>query len=318
MNTQTFTALNNGAIVCRLDHLGLIEFNGEDAQTFLQGQLTNDTKLVTEGRSQLAGYCTAKGRLLATFLLWKTAEGYCGQLHGDIAAAVQKRLTMYVLRSKVKVADATTKYGRLGVAGKDSEAILGKLLGELPQQPMDTTQAGGAIVMRLHGAIPRFEIAATPEIVTGLLAQLEPACTVADASTWNWLDIRAGVAQIGPGTQEEFVPQMVNLDLLDGINFKKGCYTGQEIVARTHYLGKVKRRTHLAHVAAAEMPAPGDQVFGVGNTEPVGMVVNAVAAPNGGYDLLAELRLESVEAGPVRLANVDGPVLELMELPYSL
>lgn len=318
MDTRTFEAINDSAMVCTLDHLGLMEFSGEDAQTFLQGQLTNDTKLITDSRSQFAGYCTAKGRLLATVLLWKTADGYCGQLHGDIAAAVQKRLGMYVLRSKVNVADGAAKWSRLGVAGKHSEAILGKLFGALPQQPMDTVQAGGATVIRLHGTILRFEIVAAPGTAAGLQAELASACAPAERSAWDWLDIHAGVPQIGPGTQEQFVPQMVNFDLLDGINFKKGCYTGQEIVARTHYLGKVKRRTRLAHVAASEAPKPGDPVYGVDSAEPVGMVVNAAPAPQGGYDLLAEVRLESVEAGTLRCHSAQGPELELLALPYQI
>lgn len=317
MNTQIFSALESGAIVTSLDHLGLIEFTGEDTQAFLQGQLTNDTKLITETSSQLAGYCTAKGRLLATLLLWKSPEGICGQLHGGIAASVQKKLTMYVLRSKVKVIDATAKWARLGVAGKASEAVLAPILGSLPQQAMETVQCNGVSVIRLHGAIPRFEIIVTLENIADLRAKLESNCAQADATAWDWLDIHAGVAQIGPGTQEEFVPQMVNLDLLDGINFKKGCYTGQEIVARTHYLGKVKRRTHLAHVEVAEVPAPGDKVFGVGSTEPVGMVVNAIAAPDGGFDMLAEIRLESVEAGVLTLVDQNGPTLKLLQLPYG-
>ncbi len=318
MNTPIFSALESGAIVTSLDHLGLIEFTGEDTQAFLQGQLTNDTKLITETSSQLAGYCTAKGRLLATLLLWKSPEGICGQLHGGIAASVQKRLTMYVLRSKVKVIDATAKWARLGVAGKTSEAILGPLMGSLPQTPMATVQSNGAIVIRLHGAIPRFEIIATSDVIADLRAKLESNCVKADATAWEWLDIHAGVAQIGPGTQEEFVPQMVNLDLLDGINFKKGCYTGQEIVARTHYLGKVKRRTHLAHVDTSATPAAGDKIYGEASAEPIGMAVNVTPAPGGGFDLLAELRLESVEAGEVRLAGQDGPALTLLELPYTL
>ncbi len=318
MDTRIFSALESGAIVTSLDHLGLIEFTGEDTQTFLQGQLTNDTKLLTETSSQLAGYCTAKGRLLATLLLWKSPEGICGQLHAGIAASVQKRLTMYVLRSKVKVTDATAKLARLGIAGKTSETVLAPILGSLPQQAMETVQSNGFTVIRLHGAITRFEIIATPENIADLRAKLEINCAQADAAAWGWLDIHAGVAQIGPGTQEEFVPQMVNLDLLDGISFKKGCYTGQEIVARTHYLGKVKRRTHLAHVDATATPAAGDKVYGEGSAEPIGMVVNVTPATGGGFDLLAELRLESVEAGAVRLAGQDGPALTLLELPYTL
>ncbi len=318
MNTQTFSSLDSGAVCCPLDHLGLIEFSGEDAQVFLQGQLTNDTKQISQNQSQIAGYCTAKGRLLATFLLWKTADGYCGQLHGEIAAAVQKRLTMYVLRAKVKVGDAAGKYARLGIAGQGAEAALAGVVGALPQQPMETVQHEGVTVIRLHGAIPRFEVIATPDTMAGLRAKLGAACAEGDAALWTWLEIQAGVPQVGPGTQEEFVPQMLNLDLLEAINFKKGCYTGQEIVARTHYLGKVKRRTHLAHVDATEPPQPGDKVVGESGTEPVGMVVNVAPSPQGGYDLLAEIRLESIAAGAMRLAGEKGPALALQALPYEI
>ena len=318
MNIQTLPPPDGNATLCPLDHLGLLAFDGEDAQAFLQGQLTNDIKRISEQRAQIAGYCTAKGRLLATMLLWKTADGYCGQLHGDISATVQKRLSMYVLRSRVKVTDAAGKFARLGIAGRQAEAVLGNLSGVLPQQAMETVQAGGITILRLHGPLPRFEIIATPENMAVVRAKLESACDQADAPVWDWLDIQAGVPQIGPGTQEQFVPQMVNLDLLDGISFKKGCYTGQEIVARTHYLGKVKRRTHLAHIESAPPPPPGTAIYGADSTEPVGMVVNAAPAPGGGCDLLAEVRLESVDAGTLSLVAPGGPALALLPLPYAL
>lgn len=312
MNTQTLP----DTILCPLDNLGLLEITGEDAQSFLQGQLTNDTKLITENRAQLAGYCTAKGRLLATLLLWKSVDGYCAQLHGDIAPAIQKRLGMYVLRAKVKVEDATAKWGRLGVAGQQAELALSKIFGEPPQQALETRSFDGTTLIRLHGSLPRFEIVAPVAQIPQLRAQLEVSCTPVESALWNWLEIHAGVPMIGPGTQEELVPQMANLDLLDGINFKKGCYTGQEIVARTHYLGKVKRRTHLAHADTASAPVPGDRILGEAGTEPVGIVINSAPAPGGGFDLLAEIRLESVEAGKLRLQ--DHETLTLLPLPYAL
>jgi hypothetical protein len=305
-------------VLCTLDHLGLIGFTGEDAQGFLQGQLTNDIRLVTPGRSQLAGYCTAKGRLLATFLLWKSTDGYCGQLHGAIAAAVQKRLAMYVLRSRVTLRDAAGEWRRFGVAGTHCAMPLEAMFGTLPQQPMDTLQHEGTTLIRLHGSLPRFEIITAPAAAAALWDALAAHCRPVESTHWEWLEIHAGVPQIGPGTQEEFVPQMVNLDLLEAISFKKGCYTGQEIVARTHYLGKVKRRTHLAHADVASPPAPGTLVFGTSDGEAVGMVVNAAPAPGGGCDLLAEVRLESVEAGPLHLGSMDGPTLSLMPMPYAI
>ncbi|MCX7627471.1 MAG: folate-binding protein [Methylophilaceae bacterium] len=305
-------------VLCPLDHLGLIAFTGEDAQSFLQGQLTNDVRLISADRSQLAGYCTAKGRLLATFLLWKTNDGYCGQLHGAIAATVQKRLGLYVLRAKVSITDVAARWGRLGIAGTDCVTLLEACFGSLPQQPMDTLRHEDITLIRLHdGGTPRFQIIAPAHTIPALRARFERDCRMVEPAYWEWLEIRAGIPQIGPGTQEEFVPQMVNLDLLDGISFKKGCYIGQEIVARTHYLGKVKRRTHLAHVDVAQPPPAGTAIYGTTATEPAGMVINAAMAPAGGCDLLAEIQLDRL-AGPLHLGSSEGPRLALLPLPYDV
>ena len=318
MITSSSPDLENMVISCPLDQLGLIRITGEDAQAFLQGQLTNDIRLITQEISQIAGYCTAKGRLLATLLLWKTEDGYCAQLHGGIAPAVQKRLSMFVLRAKVQISDASPVFSRLGFGGQGATALLSAVCGKLPDHAMQTVNGDGLTIIRLHGATPRFEIIAAPEIMAGVRAQLENECVAADFTVWEWLEIRAGIPQVGPATQEDFIPQMLNLDLLDGISFKKGCYTGQEIVARTHYLGKVKRRTVLAHLGTETIPLPGSALYGLDSTEPVGKVVNAAAAPAGGCDLLAEVRLESMEAGGLRLHGPDGPTLSLLSMPYAL
>lgn len=310
------TTAAEGNLIADLSHLGLLELAGEDTETFLQGQVTNDLKLLDGTNSHYAGYCTAKGRLLATMLLWKQGQTHYIQLDGDIAPAVMKRLTMYVLRSKVKIVDASQKFVRLGIAGKDAAAGLTVAFPTTPLQPHQLAVHEDVALLRLPGITPRFEIIIAADAAPALWQQLTQHFKPVGAAAWEWLEIRAGVPQVTAATQEEFVPQMLNLDLLGGISFKKGCYTGQEIVARTHYLGKVKRRTQLAHVEAAAEPQAGDKVYGVEGTEPVGLVVNAAPAPQGGFDLLAEIRLESTEAGPVRLQ--DGAVLELLELPYGL
>lgn len=308
------SAAADGNIMADLSHLGLLELTGEDTETFLQGQVTNDIKQLDGTNSQYAGYCTAKGRLLATMLLWKKDDSLYIQLDGGIAPAVMKRLTMYVLRSKVKIADAGSRFVRIGISGKQAEAKLASVFPAVPAQPHQSATYGNTVLLRLPGMAPRFQIIVPIEAAQALWQQLSQSFTPVGAQAWEWLEIRAGVPQVTTATQEEFVPQMLNLDLLGGISFKKGCYTGQEIVARTHYLGKVKRRTYLAH-AHAEVQA-GAKVYGTDSAEPVGMVVNAAHAPQGGYDILAEIRLESVEAGAVRLEN--GANLELLELPYGL
>jgi len=304
----------DGEVMADLSHLGLLELNGDDTQTFLQGQITNDVKLLNGSNSEYAGYCTAKGRLLATMLLWKQEQTHYIQLDGVIAPAVMKRLSMYVLRSKVKISDASQRLVRFGLSGNKAETALSATFPAIPSQPHQLVAHGDTILLRLPGVSPRFEVVVPAEAASNLWKQLSQTFKPVGANVWDWLEIQAGVPQVTAATQEEFVPQMLNLDLLGGISLTKGCYTGQEIVARTHYLGKVKRRTHFAHVPAAV--EAGQKVFGIDTAEPVGLVVNAAPAPQGGFDLLAEIRLESVDAGPLRLE--DGTALELLELPYGL
>ncbi len=313
---QELAATASAGIIADLSHLGLLQVSGADALTFLQGQLTNDIKLLDGGNSQYAGYCMAKGRLLAIFLAFSHYGHYHLQCNGALTEAIAKRLRMYVLRSKVTVDNATDSIIRIGVSGKAGAAALQELFGTIPEAPHRLANLDTAALLRLPGDTPRFEIFAEPQHAEAIWSRLQAQCTPVGRACWDWLDVRAGIPDIAPATQEAFVPQMVNLDALGGISFTKGCYTGQEIVARTHYLGKVKRRTQLVH--SAESTQAGDAVYGVDSTEPVGIIVSAAPAPQGGFDALAEIRLESVEAGPVRLGSVAGTELEIRPLPYSL
>lgn len=307
-----------GTIMADLSHLGLLEVAGDDAAAFLQGQLTNDIKQLNGQNSQYAGYCTAKGRLLALFLVYARDGRFRLQCNGAIGAAVLRRLKMYVLRSKVSITDASDSVMRIGIAGADAPGILRSTLGLAPEMPHDLACDGDTHVLRLPGPLPRFEILTATEAAVPLWERLRAHCTPVGAAVWDNLEIRAGIPDITAATQEAFVPQMVNLDALGGISFKKGCYTGQEIVARTHYLGKVKRRTQLAHVACAVRPLPGAPVYGADSTEPVGMVVRSAPAAGGGFDLLAEARLESVAAGDLHCQSKDGPALQLLAPPYAM
>lgn len=315
---QELQSAASGTIIADLSHLALLEVGGEDAVTFLQGQVTNDVKLLDGSNSHYAGYCTPKGRLLAIFLAFADRGHIHLQLNGALREQTLKRLKMYVLRSKVTIADVTDGILRFGVAGAEAASALQRIFGTLPQEPHRLASLPNVTLLRLPGPVARYEVFTTVEHAPGLWAQLRQSCTPVGNGAWEWQEIRAGIPDVTPTTQEAFVPQMLNLDALGGINFKKGCYTGQEIVARTHYLGKVKRRTQLGHVEAATPPAPGDKVYGADSAEPVGMVVSAAPAPTGGFDLLAEIRLESLEAGPIRLQGADGPPMELVALPYPL
>ena len=184
----------------------------------------------------------------------------------------------------------------------------------IPQNDYESVSLENGAIIKLPGNQPRFEIFTDIANAPAIWNSLAQHAKVADAAYWELLEIQAGIPEVYAKTQEEFVPQMLNLDLLNGINFKKGCYTGQEIVARTHYLGTVKRRTQLAHIDATTQPNAGDDVLN-SNGDIVGKVVRCSPAYNGGYDLLAEIRLESVEAGPL---NVNNSALNIQELPYKI
>jgi hypothetical protein len=307
----------NGTVLTDLSHLGLIGFSGEDTQAFLQGQLTSDVRKVDSDHAQYGGHCTPKGRMLANFLLWQNTGGdFLMQLPAELRESVQKRLTMFVLRSKVKVRDASNEFVCMGIAGNGAEALLQQHLGSLPEAPMAVTHTERASVVRLSGG--RFQIAARPEHAAALWDALKQGSTPVGTSVWQWLEIRAGIPTISAATQEHFVPQMVNYELIGGVSFQKGCYPGQEIVARTQYLGKLKRRMYLAHIATQAGPAAGDDLYSQDmEGQASGMVVNAEPSPDGGFDVLAVIQISSTEAGSVHWKTSDGPLLELLPLPYQ-
>lgn len=308
-------AAANGNILADLSHLSLLQVSGDDAISFLQGQITNDIKLLNGSNSQYAGYCNPKGRLLALFLAYRHAGDFFLQVNASVAETIAKRLRMYVLRSKVTITDVSELTVRIGVAGKNVTTVLNTLFPQIPLQPHEYATSSHGILLRLPGTHPRYEIIAHADSASALWTQLKQQLKPVGKPCWEWLEIQAGIPDIVPATQEEFVPQMVNLDALGGINYKKGCYTGQEIVARTHYLGKVKRRTQLAHVTGDEQPVPGDDVFVQDGGEAAGKIVRSAPSPVGGYDVLAELRLESLASGMLTCRN--SPLL-LSPLPYSL
>lgn len=316
--TTELQATAQGNVMADLSHLGLLQIEGDDALTFLQGQVTNDVKHLNGSNSHYSGYCNPKGRMLALFLAFAHNGHLYLQLNGELTENVAKRLRMYVLRSKVTIRNVSDITIRIGIAGPQAATTLNALFGNAPQAPHQFISMEDTILLQLPGNTPRFEIFTDLEHAQDIWTQLQQTHTPVGTHCWDWLDIQAGIPDVTPATVEAFVPQMLNLDLLEGINFKKGCYTGQEIVARTHYLGKVKRRTHLAHVETATAPQAGHPVYGQDSNEPIGMVVSAAPAPKGGFDVLAEMRLESVEAGDTSLSNNKAPRLELQALPYQI
>jgi len=302
---------------CQLSQLGLIRFSGDEAQTFLHNQLSCDVAALAPGRSTYGAYCTPKGRMLASFLLWRSDQGYFMQLPAPLREPLQKQLTKFILRSKVKAADASGDWTLIGIAGQDAAARVHRVIGQAPKSAHDVVHANAVTVIGLPA--DRFQIVAARDQTPRLLEALTAGAEKAGTEYWEWLDIRAGIPTILPATQEAFVPQMVNLDLLGGVSFEKGCYPGQEIVARMHYRGTLKQRMYLASIASNEPPQPGDKLYGAGFGEQAcGTIVNAAPSPQGGYDALAVIQIAAAEKGGMHLKTQEGPLLNLLPLPYAV
>ncbi|MDO9011843.1 MAG: folate-binding protein [Gallionella sp.] len=313
----------SGTLLCDLSQFGVLRVSGEEAQAFLQNLLSNDIREVSATQAQFSSFNTAKGRMLATLLIWRDGDDYLLQLPATLTEAMRKKLSMYVLRAKVKITDASEEVISLGLSGDHAQEILLKLGGSLPESPLGVSRIENQPGSIIKYSDTRFQLSTTPLQAITLVQTLGSQAQLVGNTCWDWLNIRAGLAIILPQTQEQFVPQMANLDLTGGINFKKGCYPGQEIVARMHYLGKLKRRMYLAHIASKTAPQPGDELFSADMTEtgqpqPSGMIANAARAPNGGYDVLAVLQIASHDAHSVHLGSLQGAPLQFMPLPYSL
>ncbi|WP_133648845.1 YgfZ/GcvT domain-containing protein [Paraburkholderia flava] len=316
-----FDAVRTRGAYALLDQFGVIDTTGDDAASFLHAQLTNDTQHLDAAGARLAGYCSAKGRLLASFLVWRSGEAIRLLVSKDVQAVVQKRLSMFVLRAKAKLVDATGELLAVGLAG-DVRAALSSVFDALPDGVHVKVDGPAGSLIRVPDAEgrlrylwigPKAEVEARLPSLEGKLEQVSPA-------VWDWLDIRAGEPRITQSVVEQFVPQMVNFDVLGGVNFRKGCYPGQEIVARSQYRGTIKRRTSLANIATdLSTVAPGTELFHSDDPgQPCGMVVNAAWAPGGGVDVLVEIKLAALEGGSVHVAAADGPALSFLPLPYAL
>lgn len=304
------THLPQGAL--RLDDWGVIRARGEDAASFLQGQLTNDMAGLGASEARLAGYCSAKGRLLASFVVWRDAQGdFLLACSADLLASTLKRLSMFVLRAKCKLSDASAELPLWGLAGEVGLAALDQ---PPPSRPWAVVSlaAGGQAVRLLDASV---EGTAVPRVLCAGTA-LPARAPALDASAWGWLEAKSGTARIVAATVEQFVPQMVNLELVGGVNFQKGCYPGQEVVARSQYRGTLKRRAFV--VSGGEPMQPAQEVFHEADPgQPAGMVVLA-GAHGGSHAGLVELKIAATEGGVLHLGGADGPVLTLDALPYQM
>ena len=308
-------AAKNGTILADLSQLGLTAFSGEETVAFLQGQLTNDVRQLHAHTAQWNGYCSPKGRLLGNFLMWRQGDDYLLQMSGDIRESVQKKLAMFIMRSKTRARDASDENVRLVIAGPQALDAVKSALGAAPEAPMQSVQTDSGYAIRVSA--DKFVLSIIPAAAERVWQSLAQSATPVGAPVWDGLRLNAGIPMITAATQDQFVPQMVNLEVIGGVSFQKGCYTGQEIVARSQYLGKLKRRMFLAHTEGEAVP--GDSLYSADmDGQATGMVVNVAPAPEGGFDLLAVIQVESAKSSRMHLKALDGAALILKPLPYSL
>jgi folate-binding protein YgfZ len=308
-------ATTNTSVLCDLSHLGLLEIVGADAINFLQGQVTNDIKLLVGNNAHYTAYCNPKGRMLALFLAFAHFDHFHLQLNGELLEPIMKRLKMYVMRSKVEIKDVSEDIIKFGINGPEAASLLVPLFTKIPAQDYELVTLENGTVLKLPsiGNNTRFEIFANAANVLTIWNALKANCRLVGKPCWDWLEIQAGIPDISLKTQEQFVPQMLNLDILNGISFKKGCYTGQEIVARTHYLGSVKRRTYLASIQSGSTPQASDKVLDSTQNE-VGQIVRVAANTSNGFDALIEMRINAQQTGNVYWNNT---LVSVKPLPYS-
>ena len=280
---------------------GLLEVAGADAAEFLHGQFTSDLRRLPEGRAQLSAYCLPKGEVLADFLIWRAAGGaYRLLLPRERCAPVARRLQLFRLRAAVEIEDATAAHDFLA----EFEPAAGA-----PAEPLAVAERSADTVLAWPDARGRW-------------LRLRPAAGEATPKAgaderWRRLDLEAGLPFVRAGSAERFAPQHLNLDLLDAVSFDKGCYPGQEVVARMHYRGRIKHRTYLLRCPDGAAPEPGAELFpaAAGATRPCGHVAEACPLPDGGWLALAPVRIAAASE-PVRAA--DAAAAEVLPLPYPL
>jgi hypothetical protein len=307
--------MTDTAFFCVLSHEGILAVRGADASKFLQGQLTCNLNYLDDQHSSLGARCTPKGRMQSSFRIVPEGDGYLLAMDRELVQPQLADLAKFAAFSKSKLHDESAEWVRFGLSGGDGALVSLGL--DLPQTADVTVVGHGLIAVRLNDGRSELWTHAKDAGTT----QLRLAAQLPEASLdrWQLAQIRAGIGQVVAATRELFIPQMINLQALGGVSFKKGCYTGQEIVARMQYLGKLKRRLHrlAAQNHDVDVPAPGLEVYSPVHGSSVGEVVMAASA-EGALELLAVLQEDAAADGRLFLGSPDGPPLTLLQLPYTL
>ena len=317
---QELSVVLTGNVICDLSHYGLLAISGDDTTSFLQTQFINDVSKLEVSSSQLNGYCNPKGRLIANFrVFWRHDTLYL-RFPLDLLEEVSKVLNKYKLRSKVTLEDHSDSMVRIGYSGATADKTLATILPQLPEAADDVIQIDNLTVIKIPGITPSYELYGDTGIITDIWTKLDVHGAPVGMSAWQLIEILAGMPHITDESSEEYVPQMVNYQAINGLSFTKGCYPGQEIVARMHYLGKLKKRMYLARVRSDTAPyVQQELVSGTSKgSSKTGNILNTAPHPDGDYAVLAVIQISDAESEKIYLESKDGPVLEILDLPYKV
>jgi folate-binding protein YgfZ len=304
-------------VLCDLSQFSLIVVAGGDAVSFMQGQFTNDVKKVDENTSQLSAFCNNKGRMIANFRLFEHQQNFFLSLKNDLVVRSIKHLQNYILRSQVAVQDISEQLIHLGLSGDNATALLSAFIDNINEEIDSVSHNDDYIAIRVAGLKPRYEIFCAVEQAKAFWEKVSAQADLVNSSSWDFLNIQAGIPFIDASSSEEYVPQMANMELINGVSFTKGCYTGQEIVARMHYLGKLKKRCYRVHIDTETKPNSGDKLFAEDARagQNTGAIIQAEKNANAGYDALAVIQIADTES-KLFLNDAGGPVVTVKDLPY--
>ena len=317
-NIQQTDARTN--FISDLSDLGLIQVNGSDARDFLQNQFCNDLREVDDQHSQINAYCNPKGRVLAVMRILRKNDAYLLLLPNELIETIVKRLKMFVLMSDVIISDISDSLIGVGILGVEIQNYFTRSYFALPDIADGCLSEGEIITVKLPGIVPRFVVLAPLPTMKNIWQKMASEYKPMPTDAWTFADIQSGIPQVFSATSAAFVPQMLNLHAIKGLSFSKGCYPGQEVVARMHYLGTLKRRMYLCHVEGQNCPLPGATLFAENNTDDqgVGKIVHAAANPQGGCDFLAVMQIKAVESDQIYLDNTKKDKVIFKDLPYSV
>ncbi len=317
---EELIAAQKELVLTDLSHKGLIKVSGPDAKTFLQGQLTCDLNDIDESLSRLGAHCNPKGRILAAFRLFKIANDYFLFMPKSIIAATLAQLQKYAIFAKAELSDCSDQWIRIGVSGPIAATVIKNILDEVPQNIDQVLQRHEVIAVRINGPMPRYVLFGPSNKMLEVWSTLSETCKCVGADAWQLLNIIVGSPTIYPATIGHFTPHQVNYQLLNGVSFKKGCYTGQEIVARMEHLGKLKSHMVRGIITGKTIPRPGDEIVTMKNNEEIDVGDIVIAKPDGqgSFQLLAVMKDAFVKDDLCYIKNRPDNKIKFLPLPYHI